>query len=207
MRIIDNPLKWIICIGLIAVLGGCGDDQETASEPDAADDSAAVTEPAEAPEPTDETMSDDAGTSDPSEDTAAEPAAEPSDDTDEQASDSSGGEAESHTVTARATAYDPAAIKIKPGDTVAWTNMSGHNVHFEEGNIPEGAETYQSPLGDNVSRTFDVEGVYLYKCDPHFAMGMVGAIIVGEPVNLDQVEQNAKGMYKRALIQAKAAME
>lgn len=207
MRIIDNPLKWIICIGLIAVLGGCGDDQETASEPDAADDSAAVTEPAEAPEPAEETVSDDVGTSDPSEDTAAEPAAEPSDDTDEQASDSSGGEAESHTVTARATAYDPAAIKIKPGDTVAWTNMSGHNVHFEEGNIPEGAETYQSQLGDNVSRTFDVEGVYLYKCDPHFAMGMVGAIIVGEPVNLDQVEQNAKGMYKRALSQAKAAME
>lgn len=111
--------------------------------------------------------------------------------------------AEDHTVTARSTAFDPIAIKIAPGDTVSWTNMSGHNVHFEEGNIPAAAEPYTSPLGDNVSRTFDEEGVYLYKCDPHFAMGMVGAIIVGEPVNMADVEANAKGMYKRALIKAK----
>lgn len=111
--------------------------------------------------------------------------------------------AEEHTVTARATAYDPVALKIAPGDTVSWTNMSGHNVHFEKGNIPEGAEPFVSPLGDSVSRTFDKEGVYLYKCDPHFAMGMVGAIVVGEPVNMDAVSENAKGMYKRALIKAK----
>jgi len=111
--------------------------------------------------------------------------------------------AEDHTVTARSTAFDPVAIKIAPGDTVSWTNMSGHNVHFEEGNIPEGAEPYVSPMGDNVSRTFDKEGVYLYKCDPHFALGMVGAIVVGEPVNMEAVESNAKGMYKRGLIKAK----
>lgn len=111
--------------------------------------------------------------------------------------------AEDHTITARSTAYDPVALEIAPGDTVSWKNMSGHNVHFEAGNIPEGAETFQSPLGDNVSHTFDKEGIYLYKCDPHFAMGMVGAIIVGEPTNLAAVEKNAKGMYKRALIKAK----
>ncbi|MDZ7737105.1 MAG: plastocyanin/azurin family copper-binding protein [Gammaproteobacteria bacterium] len=111
--------------------------------------------------------------------------------------------AEEHIVNAKVTAFDPIAIKIAPGDSVSWKNMSGHNVHFEEGNIPESAESYVSPLGDNVSRTFDEEGVYLYKCDPHFAMGMVGAIIVGEPVNMADVEANAKGMYKRALIKAK----
>jgi len=111
--------------------------------------------------------------------------------------------AEQHIVSAKATAFDPVAIKIAPGDSVSWKNMSGHNVHFEEGNIPAAAETYQSPLGNDVSRTFDEVGVYLYKCDPHFAMGMVGAIIVGEPVNMEAVESNAKGMYKRALIKAK----
>ncbi len=113
--------------------------------------------------------------------------------------------AEEHTVQAKATAFDPVALKIEPGDKVRWTNMSGHNVNFEEGNIPEGAEAFASSLGDNVSKTFDKEGVYLYKCDPHFAMGMVGAIIVGEPKNMDAVEKNAKGMYKRALIKAKKA--
>lgn len=112
--------------------------------------------------------------------------------------------AEEHKVQAKATAFGPVAIKIAPGDTVSWSNMSGHNVHFEEGNIPSDAEAFKSPLGDSVSRTFDKEGVYLYKCDPHFAMGMVGAIVVGEPKNMDAVEENAKGMYKRALAKAKA---
>lgn len=115
--------------------------------------------------------------------------------------------AEEHTVNARATAFDPVALKIAPGDTVSWTNMSGHNTHFEEGNIPEGVEPWMTDIGDNVSHTFDTEGVYLYKCDPHFAMGMVGAIVVGEPGNMAAVEENAKGMYKRALIKAKKAVE
>lgn len=115
--------------------------------------------------------------------------------------------AEDHTVNAQATAFDPVALKIAPGDKVRWSNMSGHNVNFEEGNIPEGAKPWKSDLGDNVSHTFDEEGVYLYKCDPHFAMGMVGAIIVGEPTNMDAVKENAKGMYKRALIKAEKEVE
>lgn len=115
--------------------------------------------------------------------------------------------AETHTVTARSTAYDPVVLKIEPGDTVNWVNMTGHFNEFEAGNIPEGAEPSVTQMGRDVSRTFDVEGVYLYKCPPHFAMGMVGAIIVGEPVNMAEVEENAIGMYKRALTQAKQAIE
>ena len=111
--------------------------------------------------------------------------------------------AEEHTVQAKATAFDPVALKIAPGDTVAWTNMSGHNTNFEKGNIPEGVEPWKTSLGENASHTFEKEGIYLYKCDPHFAMGMVGAIIVGEPKNMKAVEENARGMYKRALIKAK----
>ena len=115
--------------------------------------------------------------------------------------------AEDHSVTARSTHFDPVAIKIAPGDSVTWSNMSGHNTHFEKGNIPEGVEPWKTDIGADVSHTFDTEGVYLYKCDPHFALGMVGAIIVGEPSNMAAVEKNAKGMYKRALIKAKKAVE
>lgn len=111
--------------------------------------------------------------------------------------------AEDHVVSATATAFDPVALKIAPGDKVKWTNMSGHNTHFEKGNIPEGVEPWKTDLGEDASHTFDKEGVYLYKCDPHFAMGMVGAIVVGEPKNMADVEKNAKGMYKRALVKAK----
>lgn len=185
--------------GLLA-LAGCGqgqdDGSETTSAPAAEADGktttteqpAASTQTESAPEPT---AADEAGTSEP---TAADSGAD------------SGG-SESHTVTARATAYDPVVLQINPGDNVNWTNMSGHNVHFEKGNIPEGAEPWQTPLGDNVNKTFTKEGIYLYKCDPHFAMGMVGAIIVGKPTNLAAVEQNAQGMYKRALAKAKNQIE
>ncbi len=114
---------------------------------------------------------------------------------------------DNHTVTARSTSYDPMVLFIEPGDTVVWRNMSGHFNLFEAGLIPEGVEPWSTPMGENVSRTFDVEGVYLYQCPPHFAMGMVGAIVVGEPVNLEEVEANTRGMYGRALAQVKQALE
>lgn len=113
---------------------------------------------------------------------------------------------DTHNVTARSTSYDPAVLFIEPGDTVVWRNMSGHFNLFEAGLIPDGVEPWSTSMGENVSRTFDVEGVYLYQCPPHFAMGMVGAIVVGEPVNLEEVEANARGMYNRALAQVKQAL-
>lgn len=192
--------KLILCAGLLALAAGCSDDQsdQAAEDDNAMSESAAPASgdsESSAPEPNAGAETDMA---------AGEQAATGSDDA---STDSGSGGSESHTVTARSTAYDPVVVQIKPGDKVRWTNMSGHNVHFEAGNIPEGAEPYQSQLGDNVSRTFDKEGLYLYKCDPHFAMGMVGAIIVGEASNLEQVEGNAQGMYKRALAKAKAAIK
>lgn len=199
--IMKRPLQVFFGALLLALVSACGDDQQSGQQQETATSDSDMTEQAPAqPEP---------------ETGAAESAAEPgmgadsgsmADETADGAAADSGnnqGGGNSHTVTARSTAFDPVVVKIKPGDSVNWTNMSGHNVHFEKGNIPDGVEPYQSPLGDNINRTFDKEGLYLYKCDPHFAMGMVGAIIVGEPGNVAQVEENAKGMYKRALAKAK----
>ena len=107
--------------------------------------------------------------------------------------------AENHVIKAEATKFSPLYIFIEPGDTVSWTNMVGHDARAEEGLVPEGAEPWQLGMGENGSVKFDVEGVYLYKCTPHFALGMAGAIVVGQPSNLDAVKQNAKGMYKRVL--------
>ena len=196
--------RMMFLTGLLA-LAGCGqgqdDGSDTASAPatEAGEQTATTEQPAassqteSATEETD-TAADEAGTS---EAAAADSGAD--------TGDTGGGE--SYTVTARATSYDPVVLQINPGDNVNWTNMSGHNVHFEEGNIPADAETWQTPLGENVNKTFTKEGIYLYKCDPHFAMGMVGAIIVGKPTNLAEVEQNAKGMYKRALAKATAQLK
>lgn len=115
--------------------------------------------------------------------------------------------AENVTVTARATAYDPVVVFIEPGESVVWTNMSGHNAVTIEGLIPEGAEGFDIPMGENGSATLEQEGVYVYKCTPHFAMGMGGAIVVGNPGNFEDVKANAKGMAKRIVIKTQKALE
>ena len=35
----------------------------------------------------------------------------------------------------------------------------------------------------SLRKTIDKPGVYGFKCKPHYGMGMVGLIVVGEPVN------------------------
>lgn len=113
-----------------------------------------------------------------------------------------------HTVTAQGLIYNPLVVKIAPGDTVAWTNMSTHNTESLEGLIPEGAEMWASDMSDNYSRTFTQQGIYIYKCTPHFGAGMGGAIIVGEPVNLEQIKAvDAKGAAKRLVTKAVQAAE
>jgi pseudoazurin len=114
-----------------------------------------------------------------------------------------------HIVTAQGLKYEPLVIKIQPGDTVAWENMPTHDTQSIEGLIPEGAEAWHSELGKNYERTFTVEGIYVYKCTPHIGAGMGGAIIVGNPVNLDAIiAADAKGaegrLARKAIAEAQA---
>ena len=112
-------------------------------------------------------------------------------------------EPQNHTVKAAVTKFLPMVLFINPGDTVTWTNMAGHDTTSLDGMIPEGAEKWQSKMGETFSVTLDKEGAYVYKCTPHASLGMLGAIIVGEgdPENLKQItgHPDNKGMVKRAI--------
>ncbi|AUZ83270.1 plastocyanin/azurin family copper-binding protein [Methylophaga nitratireducenticrescens] len=117
-------------------------------------------------------------------------------------------ESKNHTVTAQGLIYNPLVVTIAPGDSVSWTNMSTHNTESLEGLIPEGAEMWVSKMSENYTHTFTQEGIYLYKCTPHFGAGMGGVIIVGEPVNLEQIKNSgAKGAAKRLVKKAVQAAE
>lgn len=115
-----------------------------------------------------------------------------------------------HIVTAQGLKYEPMVIKIQPGDTVAWENMPTHDTQSIDGLIPEGAEAWHSAMGVNYQRTFTVEGIYVYKCTPHIGAGMGGAIIVGNPVNLDAIiaadTKGAEGRLARKAIAEAQAM-
>lgn len=96
--------------------------------------------------------------------------------------------AETHFVTAEGLKFNPLVVKINSGDSVSWRNMSTHNSESIDGLIPEGAEKWNSPMSANYKRTFTEEGIYIYKCTPHIGSGMGGVIIVGNPVNLEQIK-------------------
>ena len=85
--------------------------------------------------------------------------------------------------------FKPAGIKIEPGDTVTFVATDpGHNAETIAGMFPQGAEAFRTTIGETVTVTFDVEGVYGIKCTPHYAMGMVMLVTVGELGNLEEAK-------------------
>jgi len=115
-------------------------------------------------------------------------------------------EAKTHTVFGQATSFNPKILFINPGDTVQWVNMTIHDSVSMQGLIPEGAEPWKFNIGQNGAVTLPEEGVYIYKCNPHYPNGMVAAIIVGKPINIEQVQTNATGRSKGIVIKVVKAL-
>lgn len=114
--------------------------------------------------------------------------------------------AEEHVIKAAVTAFRPLVVNAQPGDTIVWQNMAGHDTTTMKGMLPEGAEAWQSKMGEIFSITVEKEGIYLYKCTPHSSMGMMGAIVVGGNTdNLETIKAGVdasgepKGMVKRVI--------
>ncbi len=43
-------------------------------------------------------------------------------------------------------------------------------------------------MSQDTQVTFTVPGVYVIACKPHTAMGMVGVVVVGDPINIDKID-------------------
>ena len=77
--------------------------------------------------------------------------------------------------------YSPEFIQVEPGDTVKFVNGDpGHNAAVIDGGIPEGAEPFVGKINEEIEVTLTEEGLYAYKCTPHYTLGMVGLILVGD---------------------------
>jgi pseudoazurin len=103
--------------------------------------------------------------------------------------------------------FEPAGLKIAPGDTVTFTPTDkGHNAESIKGMIPEGAAEFKGKMSEQIKVTFDVPGLYGVKCAPHVGMGMVAAILVGDApaANLDAF--NAVKLPKKARERIDAAV-
>ena len=77
--------------------------------------------------------------------------------------------------------FSPAFLRIEPGDTVTFIPVDkGHNAETILDMIPAEAPTWKGKTDEECTVTFTVPGLYGYKCQPHFSMGMVGLIQVGD---------------------------
>lgn len=85
--------------------------------------------------------------------------------------------------------FEPAYIKANPGDTITFIPIDkGHNVESIKDMIPAAAEKFKSKINENYVLTVSEPGAYFVKCTPHYAMGMVALIVVGDnPANLDEI--------------------
>ncbi|TBN38352.1 pseudoazurin [Paracoccus subflavus] len=102
--------------------------------------------------------------------------------------------------------FEPAFVRAEPGDTITFVPTDkSHNVEAIADILPEGVETFKSKLNEEFVLTVTEPGVYGVKCTPHFGMGMVGLIQVGDaPANLEAAK-SAK-MSKKARERMDAAI-
>lgn len=110
----------------------------------------------------------------------------------------------------------PQTTFARPGDTIKFMNMTGHDTQSYDGMIPAGATPWKGPLGQSgFGITVDKEGAYIFRCNPHVSMGMVGAIVVGDkaPSNLAKIEAEvanvklAQNMVNRAVKKMKEELK
>lgn len=77
--------------------------------------------------------------------------------------------------------FEPAFVQAAAGDTIRFVATDrGHNAEINAGMLPEGAAAFEGRINEEIEVTLDVEGVYGVICKPHFAMGMVMTIAVGD---------------------------
>lgn len=103
---------------------------------------------------------------------------------------------------AGAMVFEPAFVKAAPGDVIHFVPTDkGHNVESIDGMLPDGVDSFKTKFNEAFELTVDAQGVYGVKCTPHYSMGMVAVIQVGEAVNLDTaaaVKQKAKAKARMA---------
>ena len=95
--------------------------------------------------------------------------------------------------------FEPPVITIKPGDSIKWiASNPGHNTASIDEMLPDGASSWNGGLNEELVIKFDKEGVYGYKCTPHYILGMVGLIIVGDKSsNFDAISRTAEGIQEK----------
>ena len=110
-------------------------------------------------------------------------------------------------------AFEPSYVKVAVGDTVIFVPAE-KGAHYSVSMLqPTGAKPWRGAPDQELRVKIDKEGLYLYACEPHKTLGMVGIIQAGKPVNLAEAKAMAakeqatfalgKTRFDLALVQVK----
>ena len=93
--------------------------------------------------------------------------------------------------------FEPSLVQVQPGDTVHFiATDKSHDVESIKGMLPEGVEPFKGKMNENFDLTVTEEGVYGVKCTPHYPMGMVALVVVGDPSSNLEAAKAAKNPKK-----------
>ena len=77
--------------------------------------------------------------------------------------------------------YEPEFIQAAPGDTIQFrASSNGHDAVSIAGMAPAGATAFRGKVNEEITVTLTEPGWYGIKCQPHYAMGMVMLVRVGD---------------------------
>ncbi|MFT4242982.1 MAG: pseudoazurin [Acidovorax sp.] len=97
--------------------------------------------------------------------------------------------------------YEPDFVKLAPGDSIKFlaTNQT-HNAASMPEIIPAVAKPFMGKIDEEIAVTFTEPGLYGIKCLPHYAMGMVMLVQVGDaPLSALQVPASVPAKAKKRL--------
>ncbi len=85
--------------------------------------------------------------------------------------------------------FEPGFVRAAVGDTIKFVPVDkGHFVQNFPGMWPQGAAEVKGKINEELVVTLDKDGFYAFKCAPHFAMGMVALVQVGNAPVTDAVK-------------------
>ncbi|MBI4937163.1 MAG: pseudoazurin [Nitrosomonadales bacterium] len=85
-------------------------------------------------------------------------------------------------------AFEPTFVKADVNDTLVFVMVDpGHNTRSLL--VPSGAASWRSPYDKEFRVKLDKEGVYLYACEAHKRMGMIGVVQVGNAGSLEEAKK------------------
>jgi pseudoazurin len=85
--------------------------------------------------------------------------------------------------------FEPSYVKAAVGDTVKFVPVDkGHFSVPLPGMWPEGVAEAKGKMNQEFVVTLEKDGIYGFKCTPHYAMGMVALVQVGTGVVDDKIK-------------------